>query len=192
MSKHKILIALMAMTIMVFTARPSHALDSLIVNINQAAAITNPEDPTDVRALLRFNLPTELDTTKFVTFAELRFRVNTPLNFERPIRLKICPITNTWSPTGNIGWNGPWTHPGGDFADTISCITHIDTCGQTYIKADVAHIIQYFIRGILTNNGLIIRQHGNLRRAFSMVTNRLPGVAIAQLAIYYVDLDPDN
>lgn len=179
----------LVMTVVALMVNSSHALDSLIVNINQAAAIVNPEDATDVRALLQFDLPTEMDSTKIVTFAELRFRVNTPLNFERPIRLKICPITRTWSPTGNIGWSGPWTHPGGDFADTISCTAHIDTCGQTTIKADVARLIRYYIHGDLENNGLMIYQHGNLRRAFSMVNNRLPGAAVAQLAIYYVDMN---
>lgn len=189
MFRSKIFHLALVMTIIALVANSGHALDSLIVNINQAAAIVNPEDATDVRALLRFDLPTILDTTKIVTFAELRFVVNTPLAFERPIRLKICPITRNWSPTGNIGWSGPWIHPGGDFADTISCIAHIDTCGQTKIKAEVARLITYYIHYNLENNGLIIYQHGNLRRVFNMVNNRLPGAAVAQLAIYYVDMN---
>jgi hypothetical protein len=189
MLRNRLFTLALVMTIVVLASNSGHALDSLIVNINQAAAIVNPEDATDVRALLRFDLPTIHDTTKIVTFAELRFVVNTPVAFERPIRLKICPITRSWSPTGNIGWSGPWTHPVGDFADTISCMAHIDTCGQTTIKADVARLIRYYINNNLENNGLIIYQHGNLRIAFSMVNNRLPGTAVAQLAIYYVDMN---
>jgi hypothetical protein len=175
---------------MIFAASPGYALDSLIVNINQAAAIVNPSDPTDVRALIRFDLPTELDTTKFVTYAELRFGVSVAQRFERPIRLKVSPLTRQWSPQ-NMSWGGPWNHPGGDFADTISCIAHMDSSGQSNIRVDIARIIQYFVRGNIPNHGLIIRQHGNLRRPYGVTPNRFPGETIAQLAIYYVDMNPD-
>jgi hypothetical protein len=153
--------------------------------------MSNPTDPTDVRALIRFDLPSILDTTKYVTYAELRIEVNTTQGFTRPIRLRISPITRPWT-IGNIGWNAPWGHPGGDFADTIGSIGHIDTVGQFVVRIDIANIIQDYIRGYYPNHGLIIRQHGNLRRAFNLVQNRYPGGAIAQLAIYYVDLDPDD
>jgi len=163
----------------------------LIVNINQAAVMANPTDPTDVRALVHFDLPQDLDTTKFVTYAELRFVVNTTQRFERPIRLRVCPLTRAWSPD-NIGWSGPWTNPGGDFADSIGCIGHIDSTGQFNVRIDVANIIQHYIRGYLVNNGLIICQHGNLRRAYGLTPNRNPGGAVAQLAIYYVNLNPGD
>lgn len=172
-------------------AAPCFALDSLIVNINQATIMTNPTDSNDVRALVRFDLPQNLDTTKFVTFAELRFAVNTTQRFERPIRLRVCPITRTWSP-GNISWSGPWTNPGGDFADSIGCIGHIDSSRQFNVRIDVANIIQHYIRGYMVNNGLIISQHGNLKRTYGLTPNRYPGGAVAQLAIYYVSLNSRN
>lgn len=175
--------------ILVTLAAPCFALDSLIVNINQVAVMANPTDPTDVRELVRFDLPQQLDSTKYVTYAELRFNVNINRQIERPIRLRVSPLTSSWSPN-NIGWSGPWSHPGGDFADSISCIGHIDTTGEFTVRIDVARIVQNYIRGHLSNNGLIIRQHGNLRRAFGLTPNRYPGGAVAQLAIYYVSLNP--
>jgi hypothetical protein len=191
MFKNRIHILAMALILTALGIGPCYALDSLIANINQAAAIVNPADPTDVRALLRFDLPTELDTTKFVTYAELRFGVNTTGQFEHPIRLRINPLTSAWTP-GNIGWSAPWSRSGGDFADTIGSIGHIDTVGQFVVKIDIANIIQDYIRGYYPNHGIIIRQHGSLRRAFNLVQNRYPGGAVAQLAIYYIDLDPDD
>jgi hypothetical protein len=189
MSRKRIVALALVMTIVTLMVKTGFALDSLIVNIDQVTTITNPEDSTDVRALLKFDLPSELDTTKIVTFAELRLRINILTGFEHPIRLRISPLTRAWSPTGNISWSGPWTRPGGDFADTIGCITHANTSGQASIKADISHIINDYIQSRVQNNGIIICQHGKLKRAYSMVHNRLPGVAVAQLAIYYVNLN---
>lgn len=188
----KNIVAMIALSILIISS-PAWSLDSLIVNITRASVIVNPDDTNDMRALLQFDLPELLDTTKYVMVAELRFRINIPQQFDRLIKLRACPLTREWSPD-NVGWNIPWDNAGGDFADTMRALGHVSQSGETEIKIDVAHLIQNYIRGYLPNHGLIVRQIGEPMRRFTLVpyNSPEPDDTIVQLAIYYVDMEPDN
>ena len=191
MNKNRILIVGLALTAIMVVTRPCVALDSLLININQATLITNPDDNNDTRMLVKFELPVSLDTTKYITYAELRFGVTTPQELNRPVNLKVNPITRQWSPEGML-WNGPWTTPGGDFTDTLSTAGVVTRAGQSPVRIEVSHLLMQYVRGLLPNYGLIIRQGGVHRQAVSPAPLNPPSNLAAQLVIYYVDLHPGD
>ena len=191
MNNKRILIVWLALTAIMAMICPCLALDSLLININQAAFISNPDANNDTRMLIQFILPAELDSSKYITYAELRFGVSSPREISRPINLKVNPITRQWSPEG-LQWNEPWTNSRGDFKDSIAAVGIISQSGQSYGKIEVSHLLMQYVHGLLPNFGLIIRQIGVFRQALSPVPRDARNNLMAQLAIYYVDLDPED
>lgn len=188
-SKQKLAAAFISIVILI-VASPAFCLDSLIVNINQACVINNPRNNDDARILFRFDIPNSLDSSCYVMVAELRFGVNIQQAFDRPIVMHANPITRDWLPE-NANWHAPWLQAGGDYLDSVRAVGYIRPNYGSALKIDLAHLIKDNIRGYRQNYGFIIRQQGDLRRAFALNRINLPGggSAFAQLAIYYVDTD---
>lgn len=164
------------------------ALDSLIININRAAFLTNPEDNTDSRMFVQFNLPSSLDTSKYITYAELRFGLAESRANTRPLNVKVCPITREWVPE-RLQWNGVWTNPGGDFLDSIGASGVIPQDGRSPRKIEVSHLLMQYVRGNIPNFGFVIKQTGLIRQSFVPTHFNANDNIIAQLAIYYVNLN---
>lgn len=189
MCKNKTKIALIAAASVMIMASPGLCLDSLIVNINSAGFMINPENSSDVRAVIDFDLPNTLDSTCFVSVAELRIAAAVAQQIDYPLSLRINPVTTNWS-QGNINWTNPWSNPGGDYNDSLTAFGHIRQSGDSDVRIDVTRLIQSFKSGRIPNNGLLVKQAGNMMRAFSLRQISIPGGnALAQLAIYYIDSD---
>lgn len=164
------------------------ALDSLIININRAAFLTNPEDNTDSRMFVQFNLPPSLDTSKYVTYAELRFGLTESHVNTRPLSIKVCPITREWVPE-RLQWNGAWTTPGGDFLDSISASGVIPQGNRSLGKIEISHLLMQYVRGSIPNCGFVIKQTGLIRQSFVPTHFNANDNIAAQLAIYYIDMN---
>jgi len=189
MFKNKVKIALIAAASVMIMASLGLCLDSLIVNITEAGLMINPENSSDVRAVIGFDLPNSLDSTCYVMVAELRIAATVARQIDYPLSLRINPITTGWS-SGNVGWTNPWSNAGGDFNDSLTAFGHIRQSGDSDTRIDVTRLIQIYKNGRIPNYGLLIRQAGNMMRAFSLRQISIPGGnALAQIAIYYVDSD---
>jgi len=189
MSKNKMRIALLAAASVLIMASSGLCLDSLVVNITEAGLMINPENSSDVRAVIGFDLPNTLDSTCYVMVAELRLAPTVAQQIDYPLSLRVNPVTTDWSPE-NVGWTSPWTNPGGDTDDSLNAFGHIRQSRDSDTRIDVTRLIQIYKNGRIPNQGLLIRQAGNMMRAFSLRQISIPGGnALAQLAIYYVDSD---
>lgn len=188
MNKKIICLTLVAMAIVLASFGQCLALDSLIVNINRAAFLTNPEDNTDSRMFVQFNLPSSLDTSIYITYAELRFGLTESHVNTRPLNIKACPITREWVPE-RLQWNGAWTNPGGDFFDSLGVPGIVARTDQSFGKIEISHLLMHYIRGNLANYGFVIKQAGLIRQSFAPTHFNANDNIAAQLAIYYVNLN---
>jgi len=186
MLKNKTRIALVAAASVLIMASPGFCLDSLIVNISNAGFMTNPENSSDIRAVIDFDLPNTLDSTCYVMVAELRLAATVAQQIDYPLSIRINPVTTDWS-SGNVGWTNPWTNPGGDFNDSLTAFGHIRQSGDSDVRIDITRLIQSFKTGNTPNLGLLIRQVGNRLRPYSLRQISVPGGnALVQMAIYYI------
>jgi hypothetical protein len=186
MLKNKTKIALIAAASVLIMASSGFCLDSLIVNISNAGFLVNPENSSDIRALIDFDLPNTLDSTCRVMVAELRVAATVAQQIDYPLSLRINPVTTDWS-TGNVNWTNPWTNPGGDYNDSLTAFGHIRESGDSDVRIDITRLIQSYKIGNSPNYGYLVRQVGDQLRTYSFRQMNVPGGnALVQLAIYYL------
>ncbi|MCP4583658.1 MAG: DNRLRE domain-containing protein [candidate division Zixibacteria bacterium] len=190
MSAYRKLTGIAISLLLLVIASPAWGLDSLFVDIENANVIRNPDNNNDSRLILRFDMPELLDTNKHVTHAELRFRIDPNRQIDHPPRFILYPITLDWD-IQDADWDSPWQEAGGDYVDSLSAMVHLDLDEITDMTIQISHLVQSFIRNDLPNNGFIVCQQGPETAPFDLVAidddNNL-----AQLAIYYSTLQPDE
>ncbi len=188
MFRYKFLISIFCLGLILGIPAPAWSLDSLIVNIDEAAAIVNPMDQNDVRILLKFDPLTSLDTNDVVMIAELRSAVNIVNAPDHSILLHANPIETNWN-ANSVGWSTPWTNSGGDIAEDLSVLGQISVADSQNVRLDVTRIIQRIVSGHIENYGLMLRQVGELKRPFAIRTSNPPnrGNPLVELAVYFVN-----
>jgi hypothetical protein len=186
MSTKKMRIALTAVVTILMMTSSGMCLDSLVVNITDAGFMMDPGNHSDVRAVIGFDLPNTLDSTCWVTVAELRIAATVAQQIDFPLSLRINPVTTAWS-QGNVNWVNPWNEPGGDYDDSLTAFGHIRQSGDSDVRIEVTRLIQGFLNGNVANYGLLIRQTEDLMRTFSLRQISIPGgTTVAQIVIYYI------
>jgi len=184
-------IAVIFIAILVIGASSSAwGLDSLIINIDRANVIRNPDNRFDSRIILQFDLPNMFDTCTNVVFAELRFMINPNLQIDHPVKFYVHPISTNWD-IQNADWHRPWVRSGGDFPDSIRSLGHLFQSEETELKIEVSRLIQSLIRNDMSNNGLIVRQQGLQMSPFSLLRGYSDD-CFAQLAVYYAVIRSDE
>lgn len=166
------------------------AMDSVTVDINAAAVIQNPENRSEVRLILRFDLPEMLDTNSYVTIAELRFNVVPVHEVEHPIIFCINPLSREWS-MENVNWDTPWQCAGGDYIDSIEVAGFVPVDFTEGLRLDISNLIHGMINAYFPNYGLILYQQGP---AFDQINVRRfdDDNSLVQLVIYYLQSAPDR
>jgi len=190
MLRNRKTMGIMIAMIIIVISSSAWGLDSLIINIDRANVIRNPDDNNDSRIILQFDMPEVLDTNTVVTFAELRFVINPNLQIDHPVKFYVHPISTNWD-IQNADWHRPWVRAGGDFPDSIRSLGHLLQSEETELKIEVSRLIQTLVRNDLSNNGFIVRQQGLQMSPFSLL-RRYSNNCFAQLAIYYAVLRLDE
>jgi hypothetical protein len=169
-------------------AFPARALDSLIVNISEAAIVVNPADQNDVRILLKIDQINTLDTNRVVMVAQLRSPVNIVNAPNHSILVRANPVAVDWN-ANSVTWNSPWTNAGGDLLEDLSVLGRLSTGDNQRMKLDVTRIIKRMVSGNIVNHGLMLRQIGAGRRPVTIINSSHPngGNPLVELVVYYVN-----
>lgn len=193
MFRYKAFISVFCLGLVMGLSVSAWSLDSLTVDINETAAIVNPEDQNDVRILLKFESITSLDSNDVVIIAQLRSTVDLVNAPDRSILLQVVPLSTAWN-ANTVSWNSPWASSGGDLVEDLSISGRITNADSQNVKLDVTRIIQKTVSGRITNNGLMLRQVGDLKRQFTIRTLNSPNHSgpMVELVVYFIDRDQVN
>ncbi len=105
---------------------------------------------------------------------------------EQSIRLRIYPVTRTWS-TGTVTWTGGWTREGGDFDAEIFAEKELDLRGApTEIVLDVTRLLKETLEQRLAGDGFILSVDPRTGSGVSVTDlPRFAGLAASTLDVKY-------
>jgi len=154
--------------------------DSLIVNINSGAIVTDGER-SDARLLINISLPDELLNGDLI-FAELRIPVIAVIPDSSVLIVHCNPLMITWNPD-DIAWE--------DFGDSLTndvvgedgTIYAASDAGEQAAYFDITEIVRAWTGGGLSNNGLILYSDPVSLPRFAV--NREDGAPLARVAFTF-------
>jgi hypothetical protein len=187
MLRFRLLLSIFCLAFVASIPAPAWSLDSLVVSLDEAAAIVNPEDQTDVRILLKFDPLTSLDSNDVVMIAKLRSTVNVVNAPARSILLHVDPLGTDWN-ANTVGWSSPWTNAGGDIEENLSVMGRITQADSQNVQIDITRIIKRIAAGSIDDYGIMLRQIGATKRQFAVRNSSQPGGGhpLVELVIYYM------
>jgi hypothetical protein len=112
------------------------------------------DDYKGLRILAKFEIPDSILSSRIIT-ANLAFDADLPVeDADTTLWLTLAPITTDWDEQ-NVGWDTPWTNPGGDF-DTLETVSFFlnPTESGTHLM-DIKKILRHMQKENLPNNGFI-------------------------------------
>ena len=145
-------LALIAVAAMMLLLPAVTMADSVFVEFSTDTFLINP-DSNNVRSLVRFDLPAELDSTDIV-FAELTLPINCDIPDSSAFALFCNPL--------NIAWNVDditWHTLGDTLTDLIigdGTLFVTSSQGDQTAYFDITAIVRLWAEGSLINNGLIL------------------------------------
>ena len=117
--------------------------------------IQNPELQTDVRFLVRFDLPAVVSGSR-VDLAILE----TTASVRRPggvgaLALDAFAVSAPWDGE-SVEWSGGWDVPGGDFDRTCHAVWSVEAGEAETVKFDLTYLARAWASGELENHGLVV------------------------------------
>jgi len=127
--------------------------ESLEVEVNRGALISNA-DSSDLRLLMLFALPQELNSAK-IYFAELRVPITSVIPDSSALTIYCRPLLMSWVPD-DVRWDDIDDRPSPSVVSRRG--THFGTSriGPQTASFDITPIFRKWKDGTLANNGLIV------------------------------------
>jgi hypothetical protein len=135
-------------------------------DITSYAWLTDPDTIGAPRVLLGFTLPEDF-ARKTVSDAKLYLPVSFVVNDSVRANFSIWPIATAWTPQA-IGWDTPWSQPGGDVADSSYLLFDTNDFSSRVIEIDILPIASAWAQGWYANNGLLIMLLQPKNHSFSL------------------------
>lgn len=130
---------------------PANGMASRTVLAPSAVAVIRAPDASEARILIRFEVPS-LERGHEIQFAELKFFLPSVSSAEE---YDLYAVGRSWS-LGSVGWDQPWTAPGGDVrGDRISSWVTDERTGNL-VKFPVTEVVRAFASEAADNHGFIV------------------------------------
>jgi len=129
---------------------------SVTVAAGELAIITDPET-AESRALLRFELPDELEGVT-VEFATVEYAASvSPGDTTGALTLDVFPVTTEWH-GDTVGWADGWSTAGGDFDREVHAVWTALSGESSVVRFDVTDMVAGWLSGTHPNHGIIVRR----------------------------------
>jgi hypothetical protein len=148
------------------------------------ALIQDPEVLTEIRFLVRFELPTHVMAGDAeLAILEFGAVVSCP-DGVGGLTLDAYAVTGSWD-SQSVVWSGGWETPGGDFDRSLHSVWSVGEGEAQPIRFDVTHIVHGWTRGESTNHGVIVTAAPGESGTFRPRALVHGGGAPAQLTIWF-------
>lgn len=147
----------------------------LVVEADEVAGIRASDESTDVRFLMRFEMPEKLEDQS-VDFVCVSFDVNCDGD-KGAVSLEAFRVTTAWD-ASSVGWSGPWERDGGDWDADVSAEWVVPEGVAKAVYLDVTDFVNRWLKDPSSNFGIIVNVSGPLSGAFSLSGPRVPQLRI--------------
>jgi hypothetical protein len=181
-------ICLMTLSLLVLcaSAHPAYWESS----VTQVGTLSPSQNSDYGRLLFKFDLPEQLSGVS-IDYAELRFTATPDTGTSHICLMGAFPVTRSWEPA-NLSWSSGWNSAGGDYIDTIYSSCVIRTSTDRLTRADITEIVQMWVDGTLTNNGVILMPLEDAGRFMKLHdSNGFPLGVKAKVRVLYTPQSPD-
>ena len=166
----KLILRVAAIALLILPCAANGSPDTLVFQPSSITFIMpeRVDDYKGLRVLARFDIPDSILSSRIIT-ANLMLDADLPVeNIDTTLWLSIASITTDWDDQ-NVGWNTPWTNPGGDF-DMLKTVSFFLNPTESRVHMiDIKKIIHHMVRENLPNYGFII------------IPGRLDGMALRSI-----------
>ncbi len=162
---------------------PSHAA-RVSIPAADMAAISNPDNPADARALLRFELPEDLSGAT-IGFAAVEFRAAVAASEAAgSLPLDAFPMTTEWS-GDTAAWDEGWATAGGDFENSFHAVWMVEQGQDSVVRFDVTDFVRGWSSGAVGNHGMVVLMASGVQGSVVPVEGPYDWGAAPTLEIYY-------
>lgn len=152
---------------------------------SEAAMIENPEEPSERRVLLRFDIPDHL-SVGVVEMATLEFQtvLSVPDSSEG-VTLDCFQVTEPWD-AESVDWDEGWDNAGGDFDTASHAMCGAAVGDSSHVQFDVTGMVASWATMGADNHGILIARAPGEEAIFQMARGAVgEAVSSVQLTIWY-------
>jgi hypothetical protein len=154
----------------------------LEITASEMATIQPPDSSASPRLLVKWQLPSGLDTI-IIDGAGILMEVSRAGS--RPAGVSVYPLITNWT-SNSVAWSGTWENAGGDFDETKFAPALLQASGTAELKTDVTPVIKSMLAGSTANNGfIVIVDAGGAKLSTVSTANTSSSLAKAKLVIAY-------
>ena len=126
----------------------------LTIPLAEAAVISEPGNPTNVRVLLRFDVPLSLSGST-VDLAMLHIALPLAEADVDEVPFEVFPVTREWS-AGEVAWDEGWADGDGTWSRADGALIDIPVGEERSVRIDVTRLVQTWVDGGLANHGSVL------------------------------------
>ena len=143
--------------------------ENVEVAINSVVIINSPnQNAVHMLAIPDLGLPdTTLMIDRAILSAEILPQTQDTTTF---ISIRLHPITTNWD-SANVGWNNPWTEPGGDYDQIHYGEFLVTDVGNQQVELDITSLLIRWTDGRLPYYGFLVKISRSSIDQFTLVRN---------------------
>jgi len=152
------------------------------------ASIVDPVETTDLRLLMRFEIPEELSSA-IIELAVVEFEAGVQADAAGGgLALSAFPLTSNWSPA-SADWASGWENAGGDFDRGTHAASVARPSDAALIRLDVTDFVGLWAASPESNVGLIVTKPDGEAGQFSPACTEGSRTGQPVLRIWYTRCD---
>ncbi|MBD3349324.1 MAG: DNRLRE domain-containing protein [Candidatus Eisenbacteria bacterium] len=152
---------------------------------SEAAMIENPEEPTERRVLMRFDIPDHL-SDGIVEIAALEFQtaLSVPDSSEG-VTLDCFQVTEPWD-AESVDWDEGWDNAGGDFDTASHAMCGAAVGDSSHVQFDVTGMVASWATMGADNRGILVARAPGEEAVLQVVRGAVGQVVSSpRLTIWY-------